>query len=246
MSNVKENESRNPFLAKRVYSPDAVELMRALSAYRQKAGQGKLSPAQVLSVVCDLGYRRIDGDTMSAADASRLFILAMTQFQKQNDVTHPSCQDVLDVLSQLHYCRPIEDTPTVISGLPIDRRRREADERAERNERRSSLATSAQEQMELSEVENAFLDALKKLRKQTGREFASSEELLSIVWSLGYRSVNDDGYVQEWLDEDDRCTAQIEFTSKVEQQITNNNDNEFLTSRNLLDIAEQIGFRQPS
>lgn len=244
MNGTQEQESRNPFIADGGYSPESVELMRALSSYRKTAGNSTSTPEQIFGVIVSLGYRREGHQAMSQADAARLFAVAMSKFQKQNDVPYPTCQDVLNVIDQLGYYRPVEDTPTLIPGLPIDRRRREADNRNDRGERRSSLELSPQEQMELTEQEHLFLDALKELRNQTGREFSSSEELLSIAWDLGYRPENEDGYVQQWLDDDDRCRAQIAFTTRVEQRMIASNDGEFLTCRSLLEIVQEIGFRQ--
>ncbi|MGB4708314.1 MAG: hypothetical protein WBH50_15085 [Fuerstiella sp.] len=244
MSGTQTQDSGNPFLSDGEYTPAAVELMRALSAHRQKTGHGTSSPEQVLAILADLGYRRPENRRISDADAVRLFTMALSKYQKENDIAFPSCQDVLEVADRLHYYRLIEETPTVIPGLPIDRRRREEDERDTPHERRSSTELSVQEQMELNDQEHRFLDALKDLREHTGRQFASSEELLSIVWSLGYRPLNSDGFPQEWLDDEDRCRVQIAFTRQVEQKLATNADGEFLTSRGILKIVEDVGFVQ--
>lgn len=244
MSTKTHEQPTNPFSSQGEYSSSAVELMRAMSDYRQQAGSQVSSPAAVLSVVRGLGYE-FDGQ-MAEDDQARLFELAITRYKQQQKVAHPTCDDVIRVVERIGFKRNNSMKATVLDGgMPIDRRRREADERKAQAERRSSLEPSAQELMNLTEDENRFLDRLKDLREATGRQFASSEELLSIVWSLGYRPTSEGGFPAEWLDDEQRCQTQIKFTQGVESRIAEIGDNEFLTCRDLLDVVAEIGFRQP-
>lgn len=232
---------QNPFKSQGTYSPEAVELMRVLGRQRRETGQTASSPAQILAAVRDLGYQRSDGRQSEEAREAEEFVSAMTAYQQRNEVAHPTCEDLLNVLQELKYVRAVEETSSVDSGLPIDRRRREEDERQEKQERRSSLEPSPQEQMELTPEENVLLDALKDLRHVTGREFASSEELLSILWGLNYRPTNEDGFPIAWLDDDERCRFQAAFTQAVEARMV---EGEFLTCRTLLEIVAELGFRK--
>ena len=242
MSTQTHEQPANPFSSRGEYTSSAVELMRAMSEYRQQAGAQVASPAAVLSVVKSLGYQ-FDGD-MAEADQNRLFELSITRYKQQQKIAHPTCDDVIKVVERIGFTRDHSMTATVLDGgLPIDRRRREADERKAQAERRSSLEPSPQELLDLTGEENRFLDCLKDLRAATGRQFASSEELLSIVWSLGYRPTSDDGFPVEWLDDEQRCQTQIQFTQAVETRLSEIGDSEFLTCRSLLEIVDQIGFR---
>lgn len=242
MSTQTQEQPANPFSSQVEYTSSAVELMRAMSDYRQQAGAQLASPAEVLSVVKSLGYD-FDGD-MADEDQTRLFELAITRYKKQHNISHPTCDDVIKVVERIGFSRDNSMKATVLDGgMPIDRRRREADERKAQAERRASLEPSPQELLDLTEDENRFLDCLKDLRHASGRQFASSEELLSIVWSLGYRPISDDGFPVEWLDDERRCETQIRFTQAVEARLASIANNEFLTCRDLLQIVDQIGFR---
>lgn len=242
MSTQTHEQPANPFSSRGEYTSNAVELMRAMSEYRQQVGVQVSSPAEVLSVVRSLGYD-FNGD-MVEDDQTRLFELAIARYKKQEKIAHPTCDDVIKVVERIGFTRDTSMTATVLEGgMPIDRRRREADERKAQAERRSSLEPSPQELLDLTDEENQFLDRLKALREATGREFASSEELLSIAWGLGYRPTSEDGFATEWLDDEQRCQTQIQFTQAVESRLAEIGDDEFLTCRGLLAIIDQIGFR---
>ena len=58
MNGTQEQESRNPFIADGGYSPESVELMRALSSYRKTAGNSTSTPEQIFGVIVSLCYRR--------------------------------------------------------------------------------------------------------------------------------------------------------------------------------------------
>jgi len=240
---VENPQSRNPFHGHRNYSADAVELMRELSALRKQTQKGTSSPADILKCVHEIGYTQPAQYELPAALEALRFVKAMSSYQQEREIPYPTCEHVLEILASLGYHRSIEDTPTVIDGLPIDRRRREEDERNQRTERRTSLEPSAQELLELTEDEHLFLDALKELRETSNRDFASSEELLSILWNLGYRPTGEDGIPVHWLDEEQRCKTQIAFTHAVEQRLCCAADGDFLTSRNVLEIAGELGFQ---
>ena len=233
---------QNPFQSQRSFSADAVELMRALSAQRKQSGAGSSSPTQVLQSVRELGYRQPAPHELPAALEARRFVKAISSFQKKYKIPHPTCENVLRVLRSIGYHRPIDETSTVLDGLPIDRRRREEDERKKKTERRSSLEPSAQELLQLTEDEHRFLDALKELRQNTDRDFASSEELLSILWRLGYRPTNKDGYPITWLDDEERCSMQIAFTHAVEKRLASDVNSDFLTCRTVMAIVAELGF----
>lgn len=218
--------------------------MRAMSEHRKATGIQASTPEQVLEIVKSLGYE-YDDQKMSQRDQVRLFTLAMERYKSQQGVSHPSCSDVINVIETIGFSRSLAENPTFVSGLPIDRRRCQEDDRTAPAERRASLEPSAQELLDLTDEENLFLDRLKELRESTGRAFASSEEILSIVWSLGYRPASESGLCSEWLDEDDRCRKQAQFTDAVEKRVAADVDGEYLTCRSLLEIIDQIGFRLP-
>lgn len=241
---VDQAEPKNPFQSQRAFSADAVELMRGLSAQRKQTGQGSSSPTQVLQVVRELGYCQPKQFTLPEAVEAHRFVKAMSSFQQQAEVPYPSCEDVLNVLSRIGYYQPTDEATSVTSGLPIDRRRREEDERNKQTERRSSLEPSPQEQLELSDQEHQFLDALKELRNSTDRDFASSEELLSILWSIGYRPCDEHGIPTVWLGDEERCEIQIAFTRAVEQRLGTADNTDFLTCRSVMEIASELGFVQ--
>lgn len=246
MSTQVQQNPGNPFQAQGEYSPDSIELMRAMSEHRRLTGVQLSSPAQVLDIVKSMGFRFHDA-SMPEADQTRLFTLAIERYKTQEGIVHPSCSDVLAVVKRIGFSRAVSDTPTYVpelGGLPIDRRRREEDSRKEPGERRSSLEPSPQELLDLTSEEHAFLDRLKELREVTGRAFASSEEILSIVWSLGYRPVAESGFRTEWLDDEERCQTQAAFTDAVEKRVASDTGTEFLTCRSLLNVVEQLGFRQ--
>jgi hypothetical protein len=244
MSSVAEPAPGNPFVAQGNYSAEAIELMRALRNRRTSLGQHDSSPEIVLETIKDLGYRREGTGALTEQEEARLFSFAVQRFQQQKKISFPTCEDVLDVIRKIGYRRASNCIGDLNLGLPIDRRRHELDARDEATERRASLELSAQQQMELSDEEHGFLDALKNLRERTGREFASSEELLNIIWSLGYRPVSDDGFPCEWLGDEERCRAQVAFTSAVENRLCQQEKGEFLSCRSLLQIAGDIGFRR--
>ncbi|MEZ6121798.1 MAG: hypothetical protein R3C49_01330 [Planctomycetaceae bacterium] len=237
-------EPKNPFRNLKTYSPEVVELMRALSAQRKESGQPTSTPVQVLEVIRNMGYLQPEGRELSRVDEVRRFGMAMSAFQKEFSRPYPTCEDLLTVLSGLGYHREADQSLTVHDGVAIDRRRREEDERRERIERRASLELSAQEQLDLTDEEHQFLDALKELRVTRGRDFASSEEILSILWDLGYRPMSESGLPALWLDHDQRCRTQMAFTNAVERTLSAAPDTEFLTCRTVLEIIGEIGFQQ--
>ena len=217
--------------------------MRAMSAQRKESGRANSTPEELLATVAELGYRQPEYSTLPVDIEARRFSLAMNEYQSQNTIAYPTCEDVLAVLNRVGYVRYIEDAATVIDGLPIDRRRKE-EERREQQERRASLEPGAQELLDLTEEEHQFLDALKTLRRKFGREFAASEELLSIIWDLGYRSVGADGVAQSQLNDAERCRIQIAFTRAVEQTVPGNSETQFLTARSVFEITTALGFQK--
>lgn len=235
------DEIRNPFRPRNHYSPDVVELMRALSEARRASRQVSSSPSQVLQVVLNLGYQQPVGREVPAAQEALRFVRAMDAFQEETGCVYPSCEDLLTVLSRLGYFRRSQVDLAHSQGLPIDRRRREQDERRQRIERRSSLEPSPQELLDLTADEHLFLDALKRLRKDTGRQFASSEELLSILWDLSYRPLSSDGTPLHNLSDEQRCQIQIRFTRAVENFMGELSDQSFLTCRTVLELAAETG-----
>lgn len=235
------DEIRNPFRQQNHYSPDVVELMRALSAARRGSRQVSSSPVQVLQVIQSLGYQQPVGLELTADREAQRFVRAMDEFQQETGCIYPSCEDLLTVISRLGYFRRNEVGLTQAQGLPIDRRRREQDERQQRIERRSSLEPSPQELLELTADEHLFLDALKRLRKATGRQFASSEELLSILWDLNYRPMSSNGTPLHQLSDEQRCQVQIRFTRAVENFLGELSDESFLTCRTVLELAADTG-----
>lgn len=247
---IDQPERGNPFQQVRSYSAAAVELMRALSVHRRATQQETLSPAQVLQVVNSLGYYPPQQDNRPAYQEPLRFVQAMSEFQKRYQILYPTAEHLLQVLQRLGYSRSFEEDITVqdadvaeaLSGLPIDRRRYEADSRDEPNERRAHLEPGPQEQLELTAEEHQFLDALKDLRDRTDREFASSEELLSILWNLGYRPLSEQGFPVSWLDEEQRCRLQMAFTKAVEKWLQSAVETDYLTCRDILRIAADIGF----
>lgn len=242
MSTQTHEHPSNPFASLGEYSSTAVELMRAMSLLRKQLGATVSSPTQVLSVVRSLGYK-MAGD-MAEVDQTRLFEIAIRRYEQQQNSAHLSCEDVIKVVEGLGFTRCDSGSIETQGGLPVDRRRREADERKARSERRSSLEPGPQELLELTPEEHQFLDHLKVLRDGSDRDFASSEELLSIVWSLGYRPTSEDGFPIPWLDDEQRCQIQVAFTLAVETRLAESKDEEFLTCRSVLEIVEAIGFRQ--
>ncbi|MCR9201932.1 MAG: hypothetical protein NXI04_25080 [Planctomycetaceae bacterium] len=242
MTNTATAKPENPFLARGDYSPESVQLMRAMSRYRRETGSQFSTPAQVLAVVKSIGFEL--PSEMSDDDQVRLFALAMERYKAMEKISHPTCDDVLKVVRRLGFVQAEPEAAFSVEGLPIDRRRREEDSREDKSERRASLEPSPQEMLDLTEEEHEFLDQLKHLREVTGRQFASSEELLSILWDLGYRPVNEEGYLEEWLAEDARCAAQAAFTGAVEARLASQSDGQFLTCRGIFEIIDHIGFRR--
>lgn len=243
---VQQPPSQNPFRASRKYSDSSVELMRGMSAFRKESGRDQSTPTELLKVIADLGYHQPDTNTLPAALEARRFVQVMSAHQQQENIGFPTADDVLTVLNQIGYGRLIEDTGTVLSGMQIDRRRREEDARREQLERRDSAEPSAQELLNLTEEEHLFLDALKSLRKKTGRQFTASEELLSIAWELGYRPVGSDGVPLSQLDHTQRCQTQVSFTRTVEQCLAETQDSAFLTCRTVFEILAALGFQKVS
>lgn len=247
-------ERGNPFQSVRSYSAAAVELMRALGNHRRATQQETLSPAQVLQVVNSLGYYPPQQDNRPSYQEPHRFVQAMSEFQKRYGILYPTADHLLQVLQRMGYSRSCEedvtvedaDIPDAVTGLPIDRRRHEPDLRDEHKlkERRANLEPGRQEQLDLTTEEHQFLDALKALRQKSGREFASSEELLSILWNLNYRPSGEQGYPVTWLDEEQRCRIQMAFTKAVEKWLHAAVDTDYLTCRDILRIAAEIGFEQ--
>lgn len=241
---IQEPLSQNPFRSSRSYSDSSVELMRAMSAFRKDSGRDQSTPTELLQVTATLGYRQPKKSTLPADLETRRFVRAMSG-QQQVNLGFPTCDDVLTVLGNIGYVRVTEeDTATTLNGLQIDRRRREEDARREQLERRSSQELSPQERLDLSDDEHQFLDALKSLRQKTGREFAASEELLSIAWDLGYRPVGEDGLPLSQLDHTSRCQTQIAFTRSIEQCLSQTQDSDFLTCRTVFEIIAALGFQK--
>lgn len=239
-----ESQLQNPFRAQRNYSNAAIELMRALAVKRRATGLDNSTPRELIDVLAHLGYRQPVQSTLPREIETQRFTRALTQFQQDNDVAYPTCEDVLSVLDQIGYCCLVDDMESVIDFLPIDRRRREMDARVSQSERRTSLEPSVQEQLDLTDEEHGFLDAMKVLRLSTGREFAASEELLSIAWDLGYRPVDADGVQMAEFTDEDRCKLQMAFTRAVEASLATAQDKELLTCRTIFEILQSIGFQQ--
>jgi len=242
---VDQPQPKNPFQGHRAYSANAVELMRALSADRKENRRSASTPEQVLQVVRSLGYERPRHSTNRGTE-SRRFVQAMILFQRRYQIPYPTCDHLLTVLNQLGYDRSDDEAATVVDGLPIDRRRNEDDDRFQPVERRSCLDPGPQERMDLTDDEHRFLDALKNLRQNTGRQFASSEELLSILWNLGYRPTSEQGLPVAWLNDEERCRTQMEFTRAVERRLvaTDGDVGEFLTCRSIIAIAAELDFQK--
>lgn len=236
--------SNNPFLSQGEYSSAAVDLMRAMSSARRDTGAALSSPEQVLAVLRGLGYSRPATQQLGESAEARLFTHAVARFLKQNDVLHPTCEDVLSIAADLGYRRSEVELRDTEQRLPIDRRRHELDTRLDLTERRASSELSPQEQLDLTDEEHQLLDQLKALRERTQRDFASSEELLSIIWELGYRPEDENECLSTSLTQDERCRVQVAFTRLVERQLEQNADHEFLTCRDLLKIVGHLGFRR--
>lgn len=237
----------NPFFCEHDYSEEAVELMRALRSQRVSRGQKESSPTEVLDVLADLGYRNVSPMQLNGPQQAKRFVMALERQKKKRNVTHASCEDVLEVISDLGYRREtasadLENGP----GLPICRRRREEDVRESKTERRDNTTPSPQEELDLTDEEHAFLDQLKELREKHGREFASSQELLSIVWTLNYRPRLNNGHLAERLSDDQRAALQIAFTQAIEERLASDNQDEFLTVRSVLKIVGELGFCKAS
>ncbi len=241
MSQIADFDTKTPFASHGNYSNEAVALMRALRDLRGESGSIESSPEQVLAALRSMGYRRQDSSFMSDAAEAKLFGLAMQRFAKQNNVSYPTCDDVINVVQELGYRNAKSQVSAVDGGLPIDRRRLEFDTRMDSTERRASDELSPQEMLDLTDEEHLFLDALKELRERTGRGFASSEEILSIAWRMGYRP-RIAGQVANWLNETQRCELQMSFSTAIETQIRQSNG-EFLTCRDLLKVIHDVGFQ---
>lgn len=241
---LQQEKPQNPFRSVGDYSDSAIELMRAMSAQRKQTGRNTSTPSELMSVVAELGYQQPANATLPNDLEIRRFVGAMTEYQQQNSVAYPTCDNVLHILGRIGYFRLTEDVSTVVDGVPIDRRRREEDDRSAPAERRSNPESSPQEKLDLTQEEHNFLDALKSLREKSGRQFAASEELLSIAWDLGYRPVGLDGLPMNDLKEAERCEFQIAYTRAVEAHIADSQDTGFLTARKILNIVQQIGFQK--
>lgn len=235
----------NPFHSDHSYSDEAVELMRALRTQRVNNGQSESSPSEILAVIERLGYHNPQTDQLHVSQQTKRFVMALEREKSRRQSAHVSCDDVLAVIESLGYRRsnPVA-AMEVTRGLPIDRRRCEVDERDSKTERRDDLTPGPQEVLELTADEHAFLDELKALREQQGREFASSPELLSILWSLNYRPRQNNGQFAEDLTEDQRFAIQVAFTRAIEDRISNHGDDEFLTVRSVLQVVTELGFQK--
>lgn len=235
----------NPFHSEHSYSDAAVELMRALRTQRVNNGQQESSPSEILTVLENLGYSNDQAAQLNPPQRTKRFVMALEREKARRQSAHVSCDDVLEVIQSLGYRRsnPVA-AMAVTRGLPIDRRRREEDERVSKTERRDDPSYGAQEILDLTADENAFLDQLKVLREQHGREFASSQELLSILWSLNYRPRQNNGAFAESLTEDQRFAIQIAFTRAIEDRISNDSDDEFLTVRSVMQVVQELGFHK--
>lgn len=245
MSTVQTPEARNPFDSSREFSTEAIAIMRAMSSHRKTVGEKASSPSEILHVVRSLGYRQPAQQNYSLEQQEFRFTRAMAKWQQENNVPFPTCENLVAVLDAMGYEKPLAPRPDESAGLPIDRRRQEPDSRESPDERRSSTDLSKQETLDLTPDEHAVLDALKDLRQRTGRDFASSEELLSILWDLGYRPLDSNGVPATWLEEEERCQTQIQFTHAIEA-MTSTNDDGFLTCRSLLSIVDDIGMTKLS
>ncbi|MEZ6128043.1 MAG: hypothetical protein R3C59_05140 [Planctomycetaceae bacterium] len=241
---VNQPQPANPFQSQREYSAEAVELMRALSADRKDNRRRTSTPEQILHVVQSLGYHRPENSRRSFGAQSRDFVQTMNLLRQRTEPSFLTCDHLLTVLNELGYIRANDEAATIRDGLPVDRRRRENDCREQPTERRSNPEPGPQEIMDLTEDEHCFLDALKDLRQNTGRPFASSEELLSILWTLGYRPTSAQGVPVTWLDEGERCLTQMAFTQAIEQHLAAEEDSDYLTCRSLIHIAAELGFQK--
>lgn len=235
----------NPFHSEHSYSDAAVEFMRALRTQRVNSGQQESSPDEILAVLENLGYSNDTTAKLNRSQKTKRFVMALEREKARRQSAHVSCDDVLAVIQALGYRRsnPVA-AMEVTRCLPIDRRRREEDERASKTERRDDPSFGAQEVLELTADEHAFLDQLKALRDRHGREFASSQELLSILWSLNYRPRQNNGQFAEDLTEEQRFAIQIAFTRAIEDRISNDSDDEFLTVRSVMQVVLELGFHK--
>lgn len=243
MSQIADFDAQTPFVSQGNYSSEAIALMRVLRDLRGESGSVESSPAQVLAALRSLGYRRQSSAFMNDDAEVHLFSVAMQRFAKKNNAPYPTCDDVIAVVRELGYERAIDDSAPSDSGLPIDRRRKEFDTRLDISERRSSTDLSPQEQLDLTDEEHSFLDALKELRERTGRGFASSEELLSIAWRLGYRPVVD-SQPMDWIDDTERVRLQVQFSTAIESRVRTVEG--FLTCRDVLSVVREVGFERVS
>ena len=232
----------NPFKPQHSFTGAAIELMRCMSDLRQQHGKAVSSPQQIVGALTDLGYHPAD-PVNSRHELTVRFLHGLAAYQRDQDISHPTCEDVLSAIHQMGWTRPAEAEVNA-SGLPIDRRRRAIDLRSSKTERRSSTELSTQERLELTQEEHQLLDDLAHLRETTGRDFASSEELLCILWDRGFRPTSEDGIRSEWFDDDERVRLQSAFTHAIEESLSRATAGELLTCRNLLQIAKQLGFRQ--
>ena len=237
----------NPFQSEHSFSDEAVELMRALRTQRVNTGQRESSPDEILAVLEKLGYQSDKATQQRRPQQTKQFVMALEREKAQRNSAYVSCDDVLQVIQSLGYRRsnPVA-AKEATRGLAIDRRRCEEDERASKTERRDDISPGPQEVLELTADEHAFLDQLKTLRQQHGRDFASSQELLSIVWSMNYRPRQNNGQFASELTQDQKFAIQIAFTRAIEERISHDSDNEFLTVRSVLQVVEEIGFRKVS
>lgn len=235
----------NPFHTEHSYSDEAVELMRALRTQRVNNGQTESSPSEILSVLERLGYHNPITAQLGLSEQAKRFVMALEREKSRRQSAYISCDDVLSVIQTLGYRRsnPVS-AMEVTRGLPIDRRRCEIDERDSKTERRDDLTLGPQEVLELTAEEHTFLDQLKALRDQHGRDFTSSQELLSILWSLNYRPRQNNGQFSKDLTEDQRFAIQIAFTRAIEDRISNHGDDEFLTVRSVLQVVAELGFQK--
>lgn len=235
----------NPFSGDHSYSPEAVELMRALRSQRMSHGQPESSPDEILHVIEQLGYHNSKLAHLNHEQQTKRFVMALEREKSRRGSTFVSCEDVLEVIGSLGYERAgCSESEMIEKSLPIDRRRREKDARESKTERRDDPTPGPQESLDLTDEEHVFLDELKSLREKHGRDFASSQELLSILWSLNYRPRQNNGQFARSLDDNQRFALQIAFTRAIEERLSCDSEDEFLTVRSVLSVVAELGFQK--
>lgn len=235
----------NPFACDESYSPEAVQLMRALRTQRISHHQQESSPGEILQVLQQLGYQNKSQAQLNPEQQTKRFVMALERQKASRNASFVSCEDVLDVIHSLGYEQSQSSAAEMLErGLPIDRRRREEDGRDSKTERRDDPTPGPQETLDLTEEEHAFLDELKGLREKHGRDFASSQELLSILWTLNYRPRQNDGRFAESLNDEQKFALQVAFTRAIEERLSCDSEDEFLTVRSVLSVVAELGFHR--